>query len=116
MLNKIKTKYDFRAIVDKIKLSGKEYGLLIISPKLKEQSRGDMGLRYSQNLPQGFDDNSFIINQESMRYYMQDKMIYLKRLQEYVESKGYKVEDDSNAYVKENLSKGKVQEKNRKVS
>ena len=111
MLNKIKTKYDFRAIVDKIKLSGKEYGLLIISPKLKEQSRGDMGLRYSQNLPQGFDDNSFIINQESMRYYMQDKMIYLKRLQEYVESKGYKVEDDSNAYVKENLSKGKVQEK-----
>ena len=111
MLNKIKTKYDFRAIVDKIKLSGKEYGLLIISPKLKEQSRGDMGLRHSQNLPQGFDDNSLLISQEYMRYFMQDKMIYLKRIQEYVESKGYKVEDDSNAYVKENLSKGKVQEK-----
>lgn len=111
MLNKIKTKYDFRAIVDKIKLSGKEYGLLIISPKLKEQSRGDMGLRHSQNLPQGFDDNSLLISQEYMRYFMQDKMIYLKRIQEYVESKGYKVEDDSNAYVKENLSKGKVQVK-----
>lgn len=111
LLNKIKTKFDFGAIIDKVKLSGKEYGLLIISPKLKEQSRGDMGLRYSQNLPRGFDDNAFIINQEYMRYYMQDKMIYLKRLQEYAESKGIKVTDENNAYVKENLAKGKVQEK-----
>ena len=111
VLNGIKTKYDFASIIDKVKLKGKEYGLLIISPKLKEQSRGDMGLRYSQNLPRGFDDNAFIINQEYMRYYMQDKMIYLKRLQEYAESKGIKVTDENNAYVKENLAKGKVQEK-----
>ena len=114
LLNKIKTKYDFKAITDNVKLGGKDYGLLIISPKLKEQSRGDMGLRYSQNLPGGFQDIGLIENQEGMRYFFQDKMIYLKRLQEYAEANGIKVKDENNAYVKENLAKGKIQEKTEK--
>ena len=113
LLNQIKTKYDFKAIIDSVEINNKKYGLLILSPKLKEMSISDTGLRYQRDLPQGFDDTKrFESWANKTAYLIQDKMRYLKNLQDYAESQpNFKLKDESNAYVKENLSKGKIQEK-----
>ena len=106
-LNQIKTTFDYKAPITSKKFKtedGKEvtYYSMHITPILKNLSISETNIMQSR---------SFLSRKDMLnaRWLFQDSLLYLKRLQDDIEVKtGKTIKDYNNAYVLENLSKGKI--------
>lgn len=105
-LNQIKTTFDYKTPISskKFEHEGKTvtYYDMMITPVLKNLALSEAKMMQSRSLG---------VNRKTLknaRFLFQDSLIYLKDLQDKIESKGTKIKDYNNAYVLENLSKGKI--------
>ena len=111
-LNQIKTTFDYKTPISskKFQHEGKTitYYDMMITPVLKNLALSEAKMMQSRSLG---------VNRKTLRnarFLFQDSLIYLKDLQDKIESKGTKIKDYNNAYVLENLSKGKILNANEK--
>ena len=109
-LNQIKTTHDFKAPISKKRFetsTGFEtYYNLELTPVLKRLSLAESNISQSLDLEL---TTGVKKSYDEKRWLLQDDLLFLKRLQNEIEERtGKKIKDYNNAYVLENLSKGKI--------
>ena len=109
-LNQIKTTHDFKAPISKKRFETstgfKTYYNLELTPVLKRLSLKESNISQSLDLEL---TTGVKKSYDEKRWLLQDDLLFLKRLQNEIEERtGKKIKDYNNAYVLENLSKGKI--------